>query len=338
MARDWWAENAPESTVTSPAGQGGASPAVQPNQQVGNAVNSPGGSQDYAAIIKELQGQFPPTPQGFQQLLKALNDRGIPAMAASHGGGTLASDDKIVLPNGTYYDIRTDNDWVAPGTALHWDPSVPVFDANGQSQNYNDVLKQRGLPTFAFTPTAADGPSFGGPGGQGGGGSLGDYGPLLQPYDKTFSAPTGTDDPGFQFALQNGINAIQHSPAAKGTLLTGGAMKDLVDYVTGASLQDYAGAYNRAKTTFDTNYNVDRNNKLDPYNMLSGLTATGLNAAESANAGNAAYGTNLANLATGQGNVNAGRTAGNFNAWSGVPANLADLVNTYLNRPKQGTA
>jgi hypothetical protein len=94
---------------------------VQPNQQPGAQVSAPagGGSQDYAAVIKELQGQFPPTAAGFQQLLQALNQRGIPAMAASHAGGSQASDDKVVLPDGTYYDIRNDNGWNAPGAPLH---------------------------------------------------------------------------------------------------------------------------------------------------------------------------------------------------------------------------
>jgi len=100
-------------------------------------------------------------------------------------------------------------------------------------------------------------------------------GDLLQPFTGQFSAPSGTDDPGFQFAVQQGQDAIQRSAAAKGTLLTGGTLKDLASYTTGAALQDYSGAYSRALNTFGTNYDIFRNNQNDPYNKLLGTSQLG---------------------------------------------------------------
>lgn len=133
------------------------------------------------------------------------------------------------------------------------------------------------------------------------------FGQFLQPYTGTFTPPTGTDDPGFQFALNEGLGAIQRSAAAKGNLLTGGVMKDLTKYATGSALQDYAGAFNRSLQTFGTNYDVFRNNQQDPYARLLATSQLGLNAA-------APYAAQQTNLTTGAGNANAQNSVNAGNA------------------------
>lgn len=55
----------------------------------------------------------------------------------------------------------------------------------------------------------------------------------------TQGAPSLADlqnNPGFKWALEQGQNAVNRSAAAKGTALTGGTLKDLADYTTGATL------------------------------------------------------------------------------------------------------
>ncbi len=165
----------------------------------------------------------------------------------------------------------------------------------------------------------------GGGGGAGGFGGAGGLGAFLAPYTGTFTAPTGTDDPGFQFALQQGQDAMSRGAAATGNLQTGGFAKDLASYTTGAALQDYAGAYNRAANTFNTNYNVFRNNQTDPYNKLMGAAGLGYGAAAQTGAYGSqygsdltglagSYGTSLTGLTTGAGNVGAAGSIGTGNA------------------------
>ncbi len=91
-----------------------------------------------------------------------------------------------------------------------------------------------------FSQRLSQADEFGGGGGMSGGGSLGgslgSFGSLIN------HLPTGQDAqnmPGIQFAIDRAQNAQQHSAAARGTLLSGGALKDLADYTTGAALQGY---------------------------------------------------------------------------------------------------
>lgn len=125
-------------------------------------------------------------------------------------------------------------------------------------------------------------------------------GELSQGYGQQFQAPTAeqaAQTPGYQFALQQGQQALERSAAAKGNLLTGGTAKALDQYSQGMASQNYQNAYNNALQGFNTNYGIwnnDRNNLFSRYASLSGLgqnSAAGLNA----NAGNMAnmYNSNL---------------------------------------------
>lgn len=151
-------------------------------------------------------------------------------------------------------------------------------------------------------------------------------GAFTAPFNGQFSAPTGTDDPGFQFAVEEGQKAMERSAAAKGNLLTGGFMKDLAKYTTGAALQNYQGAYDRALNTFDTNYGIFRNNQQDPFSRLLAASNLGYNAANSQANALSSLGTNQANLSTGMGNINAGATAT-------TGQNLSSAFGNFINSP-----
>ena len=71
-----------------------------------------------------------------------------------------------------------------------------------------------------------------------------------------FVAPTGVDmtnDPGYQFRLDQGNKAYQQSAAAKGTLLTGGTLKGANDYAQNAASNEYGNVFNRALQANQTN-------------------------------------------------------------------------------------
>lgn len=64
-----------------------------------------------------------------------------------------------------------------------------------------------------------------------------------------FQAPTMAQaqaDPGYQFALNQGMDALQNSQAARGMARTGGALKDLMAYGQQAAAQQYDKVYDRA--------------------------------------------------------------------------------------------
>lgn len=73
-----------------------------------------------------------------------------------------------------------------------------------------------------------------------------------------YALPSGEDvlkqDPGYQFRLDQGTGAIQHSAAARGVLNTGGTLKDLLNYGQSAGSQEYSNAADRSLNTYQTNF------------------------------------------------------------------------------------
>jgi hypothetical protein len=65
-----------------------------------------------------------------------------------------------------------------------------------------------------------------------------------------FAPPSGqqvlNDDPGYQFRLEQGMKALNAQSAAKGGLMSGGALKAAQRYGQGLASQEYGAAYNRA--------------------------------------------------------------------------------------------
>lgn len=92
-----------------------------------------------------------------------------------------------------------------------------------------------------------------------------------------FQAPTlqeAQNQPGYQFGVQQGEQALQQSRAAQGLLRTGGTLKDILNYGQQAATQNYGnvlnqdeGIYNTnragALSTYNTNYQTQY---VDPYN------------------------------------------------------------------------
>lgn len=162
-------------------------------------------------------------------------------------------------------------------------------------------------------------------------GLLSNGGSLTQGY-QNFSAPTGVtmqNDPGYQFQLQQGENAIQNSAAARGGLLSTGTAKTLNNYAQGTASQAFNDVYNRALTSYQTNqgnYNTNNNNT---YSRLSGLAGLGANSAgnlnSTLNSGTQAMANNLTGNAQivgsdlmGVGNSQAAGTIGQANAYGGA--------------------
>jgi hypothetical protein len=91
-------------------------------------------------------------------------------------------------------------------------------------------------------------------------------------YDD-FEAPTGESmllDPSYQFRLSEGQRALDASAAARGTLRTGGHLKDTVGYGQQFASQEYGNIYDRASQQ----YGVNRGNALQNYLTNEGTRAS----------------------------------------------------------------
>jgi hypothetical protein len=152
-----------------------------------------------------------------------------------------------------------------------------------------------------------------------------------------FGASDYQADPGYAFRLAEGQKALDRQAAARGGLISGGALRAAQRYGQEMGSQEYQSAYNRALTGYNTD--VARENQL--YNRqaaLSGIGQTATNLVGQAgqnyatSAGNAlgSYGTNVGNLMTSAGAAQAAGQVGVANALTGG-------LGTYLNY-SQGTA
>jgi hypothetical protein len=131
-----------------------------------------------------------------------------------------------------------------------------------------------------------------------------------------FGASDFTADPGYQFRLGQGQQALERSASARGGLLSGAAVKDANNYAQGQASQEYQAAYDR--------FNTNRSNQLNPLLSLSGSGQVASGALGSAASGAANSGTNslgqlgatLDQNITGAGNARASGYLGTANALS----------------------
>lgn len=101
----------------------------------------------------------------------------------------------------------------------------------------------------------------GGGGNGGGGGGIGkpifNFPEVPNFVPPEFVRPSVEDafkEPGYQFRLQSGENALQHSAAAKGLLRTGGTLKDITEYGQNFASNEYGNVFNRALNAYDRQY------------------------------------------------------------------------------------
>jgi|SRR5579885_1211802 len=114
-------------------------------------------------------------------------------------------------------------------------------------------------------------------------------GPLSQQF--SFNPTDLQNDPGYQFTLQQGQQALQRSAAAQGNLFSGGTLKSLANYTTGTANQYFNDAYNRAANTF----NINRQGVLSQIGTLQGLAGLGSSATSGAASGVGGLSGQLAN-------------------------------------------
>ncbi len=122
-------------------------------------------------------------------------------------------------------------------------------------------------------------------------------------FQQNFTLAQFQQDPGYQFQMQQGQQAIQRAAAAGG--VGGGTLKDLQSYSQGLANNDYQQAFN--------NYQTQQNNQFGRLGTLAGMgqQAAGQDQASSMN-----YGNQVAQTQMGLGNAEAAAygAEGNMNA------------------------
>ena len=118
------------------------------------------------------------------------------------------------------------------------------------------------------------------------GGQSADFGK----YARDFNMSDFQQDPGYAFRLSEGQKVLDRSAAARGGLISGGALRAATRYGQDMGSQEYANAFNR--------YQTNRSNQLNP---LGSLMTSGQNAAAGQGTAAGQYGTNVGNAYMGQG-------------------------------------
>lgn len=130
-------------------------------------------------------------------------------------------------------------------------------------------------------------------------GTGGGPGSLNQGWNQEFQAPTAAQaaaTPGYQFQLNQGLQALQNSAAAKGGLLSGNTAQALEQYGQGLASTNYQQTYNNALGSYQNAYNQFQQNQANQFNRLSALSGTGQVAAGQLNSQGQAAATNVGNI------------------------------------------
>jgi hypothetical protein len=157
---------------------------------------------------------------------------------------------------------------------------------------------------------------------------------LLQGYG-SFQAPTGVNyqnDPGYQFRLQQGVNALQNSAAARGDLLSGNTLQSLTQLGQGLGSEEYGNVFNRALQAYQSNASNFYQNQANQFGRLSGMAGMGLQGAGMAQNARENY-ANLYGNAMGMSNAGAGAAAqgimGQNAAWENALGGMANAGMGY---------
>lgn len=163
-------------------------------------------------------------------------------------------------------------------------------------------------------------------------------------WSQQFQAPTlqqAEQYPGYQFALQQGENAITNNASALGTTGSGATGAALNNYAQNSAQQDYSNVYNQALGQYQQNYNIFNQNQANQFNRLASVAglgqtaAGGLNSSSGQIAGN--VGSALTNTGYGIGQqlnnaaaAQASGYVGQANAYSGALSSVGNAASLPL--------
>jgi hypothetical protein len=138
------------------------------------------------------------------------------------------------------------------------------------------------------------------------------YGNLM----RNFSQQDFQADPGYQFRLSEGLKGLDRQAAARGGLISGGALKAAQGYGQDLASQEYQNAFNRYQT-----------NRGSVYGMLSGQQGVGQAATNALGAAGQNYANQAGEAYMGAGNA---RASGYIGAANAIGQGAGGLTNMYM--------
>ena len=143
--------------------------------------------------------------------------------------------------------------------------------------------------------------------------------PLYGSLMKNFTGANLENDPGYQFGLGQGMQALDRQMAARGGLLSGAALKGGQRFA-----QDYAG------TKFNEAYNRDATDKNRIANFLGNVANIGINATGAANQAQMTASQQYAQNTIGAGNALAAQHIAQGKGWDSLANTGLTLAGTGL--------
>jgi hypothetical protein len=135
-------------------------------------------------------------------------------------------------------------------------------------------------------------------------------------FNRNFTLQDFQKDPGYQFRMDQGQQALERSAAARGGLISGGTGKALTEYGQDYASGEYSNAYNR--------FNNDQTTR---FNRLSALAGTGQTATNTIGTLGAQTAANIGENYLQAGNA---RAAGYVNQGNAINNGVSSLGNFYL--------
>lgn len=129
-----------------------------------------------------------------------------------------------------------------------------------------------------------------------------------------------TADPGYAFRLAEGQKTLDRQAAARGGLISGGALKAAQRYGQEMGSQEFGNAYNRFRDTQGLRRNA-----------LAGVAGYGPTAASSINAAGQTYASGAGNVMSGQGETSANALLASQRARSSSYGQLGNALTKYMN-------
>jgi hypothetical protein len=166
--------------------------------------------------------------------------------------------------------------------------------AGADQENYADLSLYRDLGTGATRQLAE---------------RLGSNGDLA----RRFTLADYQEDPGYQFRLNQGEQAINRNALARGRFNSGSVLKELQGYNSNLASQEFGNAFNRWRAESG-----------DIYGRLADASGRGQRAVESGNASRASLRGQMAQNIIGAGNAQAAGRISGANALIGGLNNIAD--------------
>lgn len=280
-------------------GQAAASIAPPPAPKPPQTTAPTAGSNDPAAIkafITQWQ-QSHPANGGIESLVNALAQAGFNVNRWDVGNGVLSNNELNI--GGEKFKVLS--------------------------------AENSGNPSW-YVPGTDDG---GGGGAAGAGGGLG-FGSLLSPAGTPFNMNDVINDPGFERRQAAFQKSLDRSSLNSGTFNTGGFKIDAASELADNASAEFGNAFSRGLAVNQANNGLARDQQMDAYNKLFGVTGLGLGAAGTqvdANTRNSGYQQQGAET---QGNINAQGTATNANNWSNLITNLGGAGAYYAQNRGQG--